>query len=104
MSVGGGDRPNWSHSGRELYYLASALASPTTDVTIMKVAINPGSPFSVGAPEPVVKLPSNAAFNFSVAADGRFLIVVPASGSEFSRDRLVVVQNWIEELRAKVPR
>lgn len=36
VSVGGGDRPNWSHSGQELYYLASAFASPTTDVTIMK--------------------------------------------------------------------
>ena len=70
----------------------------------MKVGINPGPPFSAGAPEPVVKLPSNSAFNFNVAADGRFLINVPASGSGLARDRLVVVQNWFEELKAKVPR
>ncbi len=59
---------------------------------------------SAGAPEPVVKLPPNAAFNFSVAADGRFLIDVPASDSGTARSRMVVVQNWIEELKAKVPR
>jgi Tol biopolymer transport system component len=104
VSTAGGERPNWSHTGRELFYLAAASGGRTSDVTIMKVAINPGPPFSAGAPEPVVKLPPNSAFNFNVAADGRFLINVPASGSGPARDRLVVVQNWFEELKAKVPR
>ena len=104
VSTAGGDRPNWSHSGRELYYLASGSVGGTSDVTIMKVPVKPGSTFSADAPEPVVKLPPNAAFNFSVAADGRFLINVPASDSGTARSRMVVVQNWIEELKAKVPR
>ena len=104
VSTAGGDRPNWSHTGRELFYLAAASGGRTSDVTIMKVAIKPGPGFSAGAPEPVVKRPPNAAFNFSVAADGRFLINVPASGSGAGRNRMVVVQNWFEELKAKVPR
>ena len=104
VSTAGGDRPNWSPSGRELFYLAAASGGRTSDVTIMKVAIKPGSGFSAGPPEPVVKLPPNAAFNFSVAADGRFLINVPASGSGAGRNRMVVVQNWFEELKAKVSR
>jgi hypothetical protein len=104
VSTAGGDRPNWSHSGRELFYLAAASGGRTSDVTIMKVAITPGPTFNAGAPEPVVKLPPNAAFNFSVAADGRFLINVPASDTGFGRSRLSVVQNWFAELKAKVPR
>ena len=70
----------------------------------MKVPIKPGPTFAAGAPEPVVKLPANAAFNFSVAADGRFMINVPASDLGAGRNRMVVVQNWFEELKAKVPR
>jgi eukaryotic-like serine/threonine-protein kinase len=104
VSTAGGDRPHWSHSGRELYYLAASGGGRTSDVTMMKVAVTPGPPFSAGAPEPVVKLPPNTAFNFNVAADGRFLINVPASGSGPARDRLMVVQNWFDELKTKVPR
>ena len=104
VSTDGGDRPTWSHDGRELFYLASASAGGTSDVTIMRVPIKAGPTFSAGAPEAVVKLPPNAAFNFSVAADGRFLINVPASDDGAGRNRMVLVQHWIEELKAKVPR
>jgi Tol biopolymer transport system component len=99
-----GDRPNWSPDGRELFYLAGASGGGTSDATIMKVPIQAGPSFSAGVPETVVKLPPNAAFNFSVAADGRFLINMPPPGSNNGRNRLIVVQNWFEELKAKVPR
>ena len=104
VSTNGGNRPAWSHDGRELYYLAAASAGATSDVTLMKVAIKPGPTFSAGAPEPVVKLPPNAAFAFSVAADGRFLINVPEAGAGTERNSLIVVQNWLEEVKTKVPR
>jgi Tol biopolymer transport system component len=104
VSTGRGAASQWSHDGRHLFYLTGASGGFTTDATIMRVAVRTGPPFSAGAPEPVVKLPPNAAFNFSVARDGRFLINVPASDGEESRSRLVVVENWIEEVKAKVPR
>ena len=104
VSTTGGNRPAWSHDGRQLFYLDAASAGQTTDVTVMKVAVRPGPSFSVGAPEPVVKLPPNAGFNFSVASDGRFLIDIPASEGVTGRSRLVVVENWLEEVKAKVPR
>ena len=104
VSLAGGDRPEWSHNGRELFYLASASAGATSEVTIMTVPIRSGPTFSAGAPAPVVKFPPNAAFNYRVAADGRFLVNVPAAGPGVERSRLIVVQNWFEELRAKVPR
>jgi Tol biopolymer transport system component len=99
-----GDRPSWSPDGKELFYLAGASGGGTSDATLMRVPVRPGPVFSAGVPEPVVKLPPNAAFNFSVAADGRFLINVPAIDSSDDRNRLIVVQNWFEELKAKVPR
>jgi len=43
---------------------------------------------------------------YDVAADGRFLVYVNASGgtgAEASRPHLVVVQNWFDELKARVP-
>ena len=104
VAPAGADRPSWSPNGRELFYLAAASGGGTADVTVMRVAVSTGPTFSAGAPEPVVKLPPNAAFNFSAGPDGRFLINVPAAGVMSSRDRLIVVQNWFEELKAKVPR
>lgn len=104
VSTAAGDRPAWSRDGRDLFYLAPASSGGTSDVTIMKVAVKPWPGFSAGVPEPVVKLPPNAAFNFTVGADGRFLINVPASDTGEGRSRLMVVQNWLEELKAKVPR
>ena len=53
-----------------------------------------------------MKLPAGAGRSYDVARDGRFLISVPETveGKLTVQTQFVVVQNWFEELRARVPR
>ena len=48
----------------------------------------------------------NVNASYDVMPDGRFLISMPAANSRSGppRQRVVVVQNWFEELKAKVSR
>ncbi len=72
----------------------------------MAVPIGQGTDFQAGTPATLVKYPVGAARSYDVAPDGRFPINVPASSASDSpaaRPQFVVVQNWFEELKARVP-
>ena len=60
-----------------------------------------------GPPVAIAPFPNRVRASYDVTPDGRFLISVPAV-SEITdggaRQRIVIVQNWFEELKAKVPR
>jgi Tol biopolymer transport system component len=106
ISTTGGVDPLWSHSGREVFFLDVATAGAARPSAIMSVAVAPGPRFVAGPPTVVMKYPPSATQGFAEGADGRFLFNVPASaadGEAVSRSQIVVVQNWVEELRAKVP-
>ncbi|MBA3231453.1 MAG: hypothetical protein H0T05_01415 [Acidobacteria bacterium] len=57
------------------------------------------------APKAVAKVPANAGLVFAEGADGRFLLIVPATSSDESAAsaQIVVVQHWVEELKRLVP-
>ena len=81
----------WSADGRELFY--------RNGETMMVVTVDTGASFTAGTPETLF----NGAYNneiYDVAADGRFLMVRPAPDA--TADRLQVVLNWVEELKARV--
>jgi hypothetical protein len=42
--------------------------------------------------------------SYDVARDGRFLMIQPSGSEEPPTANIVVVQNWAEELRRRVPR
>jgi Tol biopolymer transport system component len=97
VSTRGGTEPQWSHSGRELFYRDGSG-------NLMAVAIGTTPTFSLGGS--TVLFPA-AGFAFdefgleyaAASDDRRFLMIRPlaASGS----DKLIVVENWFEELKAK---
>ncbi len=104
VSTGGGTRPLWSTTGRELFY----YVGPDT---IMAVPVRLGSEAILGTPQPAVKgayaVPVNTGRHYDVSRDGqRFLLLKDASQPD-GRQPLVaeihVVLNWLEELKAKVP-
>ncbi len=94
--------PVWSADGSELFYRrAGALVS-------VSVAMNGGVTFGVERPLPIRGLSVLAGGrNFDVTADGqRFLMVLPAEQAdtgEAVRPQIVIVENWFEELRQRVP-
>jgi serine/threonine-protein kinase len=98
ISVGGGTEPVWSPNGRELYYRNKAW--------MMAVSIEMEPRFAAGKPEMLFEAPyaeSTAAYpNFDVAPDGNRFIMIQST-LESSATTVVVVLNWFEELKSRVP-
>jgi serine/threonine-protein kinase len=109
VSQDGGREPVWSRNGRELFYLQ--------ENKMIAVAVKAGQEFSFSPPVTLFDRPywhSEDPTGFSpvggydVAADGRFLMI-PIPGGESDRalapaTGIVVVQNWVEELKQKLPK
>jgi eukaryotic-like serine/threonine-protein kinase len=104
ISTGGGSEPRWAPNGRELFFTVRSGGWSTPGV-LMSVPVQTGSTFIAGKPTPVLKIPAGASAAYDVAPDGRFLFhfqgLRPA-GEEAPRPGIVVVQNWFEELKARV--
>jgi hypothetical protein len=90
VSAGGGSYPRWGHKGAALYYRSSVGELVTVPVRF------DGSSVALGAPRIVMRLlepPSSVMYPYDVAADGRILALVPASG-ESAQPSLTVLVNW----------
>jgi serine/threonine-protein kinase len=101
VSTEGGTRPLWSRSGRELfYYLPPGV--------IMSAPIAPDESFIAGTPAVVVKgtyLSPQTGRMYDVSPDGRRFLLIkesPAEGPAPPLPQLIVVQNWLEELKRLV--
>jgi Tol biopolymer transport system component len=103
VTLGQGLQPLWSPDGKEIYYnpapgqyvRASFSTSPTFSI---------GNPEA--APRPFVSGGPNTIRNNDMTPDGKVLGIVgsgqAASGAPFA-PQLLVVLNWFEELKARVP-
>ena len=102
-SNAGGSEPRWSKNGRELFFASGGAQFGAR--LVWSVSVEPGASFVAGKPTVVAKLSNDASLAYDVAPDGRFLFHFPATiiGSVASRRQLVVVQNWFDELKARVP-
>jgi serine/threonine-protein kinase len=97
VSTRGGTEPLWSHSGRELFYRDGSA-------NLVAVEVKPTPTFSIGrstALFPIGGFRSHELFpEYNVSPDdSRFLMIrhfVPNAV-----DKLIVVENWFEELNAK---
>jgi len=99
VSSGGGLAPLWSRDGTELFYL-----SGTNDM--MAARVTPGAGLDIGAPEVLFhvrdELLGVEALYYTpwdVARDGRFIMARLVGGDLNQTGALVVVENWIEELK-----
>ena len=101
ITSGGGSKPAWSRSGKELFYAA------TGRLHAIPVLTSPGS--STFAYGPSTSLLDVNAFRFNVMGrpydlsldDQRFLVVTrPVQAVE--DQTIIIVVHWLEELRSKV--
>jgi Tol biopolymer transport system component len=101
ISTNGGDRPVWSHDGKELFFIAA-------DGKMMAVeTASDGAKLSAGSPKPLfdahIARPigpnRNSGNGYDVARDGRFLIPIPVAGEEFASVPMTVVVNWTAGLK-----
>ena len=103
ISTAGGTRPLWARNGRELFYVDGKD-------TLTSVPVQTGGlTFSAGAPAKVFDAKIfPVGRTYDVSADGqRFLLIKDSVGageaSTTSTASMVVVLNWTEELKQRVP-
>jgi Tol biopolymer transport system component len=96
VSAGGGIEPLWSPDGRTIYYrngtklMAATVAMvPALAVTGRRLVFD--APFDADPFHP----------NYDVAPDGKSFLMLKSADDE---RQLVVVQNWVSELRARTAR
>jgi len=108
ISSGGGNRPAWSRSGRELFFLSP---QPHPPVRVMATPIQSGASFTFGKPQPLFDVTGltgggGVGRNYDVAPDGRFLFIraidEARAGQPAPRPSLVVVTHWVDEVRGRV--
>jgi len=100
ISTDGGTEPVWSHRGTELFYRDASG-------NLVAVGVNANLTFSVGRSTtlfPAAGYESNRFTpQYAVARDDkRFLMIRPLETK--SPDNIIIVENWFEELKAKLPR
>src|SRR6184192_2692801 len=92
ISAGGGTEPLWSHRGGELFYRAASG-------DLVAVAINTNPRFSLGRSAALFPAAGFTSLRFgpqyAVAPDDRRFLMIRAG----TPDKLIVVENWFEELR-----
>jgi serine/threonine-protein kinase len=103
VSNGGGTAPLWARNGRELFYVSG-------ENDMMAVPVTAGPAPRLGEPHLLFRVPdellaveSNYYTPWDVGTDGRFIMArllrTSAVGAEAP---VIVVENWFEELRAKM--
>ena len=105
VSSGGGSYPMWSRTGHQLFF-------ENFDGHIMVAAWNAtGNSFTAGKPglwsERQLSNLINTSKNIDIAPDGkRFAVIMPVEqpGSQTARSRITLVENFVDELRRRVPR
>jgi Tol biopolymer transport system component len=109
VSTNSGFDPVWSPDGQHLFYIEAPPAG--TPGRMVAVQVETDSAFRASAPSPVFDI-QNFAFTgggrrFDIAPDGeRFLVrTFPDGGpaGEGGFTGMILVQNWFEELTARVP-
>ena len=95
--------PLWSRDGRELFFVSAGKEMMTARVTT-------GAPISISAPVPLfhiaddlLKVEYDYYTPWDVAADGRF-IMARARHTGSMAATVVVAENWLTELRARMKR
>lgn len=100
VSVNGGSEPAWSRDGRELFFRSGA-----GDMVSVRVSHEPT--FSFGPIHTLFQATRYASSSvhrqYDVSPDGsRFIMLRPAGGG--SDGQLVLIQHFLDELNARVPR
>jgi serine/threonine-protein kinase len=101
VSRDGGSEPLWSHSGKELFFRDGAE-------NLVAATIAPGAAFRVASERALFSTrgytTDNRHHSYSVSRDDRSFIFIRTPILSSSPNQLIIVLNWFEELKARVPR
>jgi hypothetical protein len=92
VSPDGGQSPRWSTDSGTFYYRRGA------DMMAVSVGAGPGVP--PGPPKKLFDGPYQD--DFDIASDGRFLMIKEPASPPPPERRIIVVLNWIQELKERL--
>ncbi len=103
VSVSGGEEPLWSHGGREIFFRSPAGEMMAVPVATTP-AFSPGTPRVLFSTKGYARTPGNRAYDVT-PDDQRFVMLhLIADSAGRNPVQLVLVDNWLEELRARLKR
>jgi hypothetical protein len=104
VSTEGGIAPTWRRDGAELFYtgftVGDSIAMYAAPVTTSASRFSPGTPRKLFEGRYVN---SGPAHGYDVAPDGQRFLMVRRIDPPPLRSELVLVENWLEELKRLVP-
>ncbi len=107
MSIDGGEAPAWSRDGRELFYQVRGTGATANLLQYVATPVTLGPTFTAGSPKVLFERPTprtNLGVRYyDVSPDGRFLLVQDKERSPIKVTQMILVQNWLEELKRLVP-
>ena len=99
VSTFGGADPAWSRSGRELFY-------KTDNQGLVAATVLPGATFAVGEQRALFQIEKYESYwnwrDYDVSPDGRRFVMIRKASQ--SRDELIFVENFFEQLKTSVKR
>ena len=103
VSLNGGYAARWSRDGKELFYVGAGGRGVKAVPVRTQPSFDPGQEVELFRGTYLVNGPGHRPFD--VMPDGkRFVLIKTADGTDgFAAPEIVVVQNWVEELRRLVP-
>jgi Tol biopolymer transport system component len=101
VSTGGGTRPLWSPTGKELFYMTQPSTIMAAPVDIAAPTLSPGNPVAVVKGDFVSTLYQGR--TYTVSSDGKRFIVIKNTVSSLTPPQLLLVFNWFDELTRLVP-
>ena len=105
VSTNGGLQPMWARNGKELFFIGA-------DNTLMSVTVDTNAAtWPTTTPMKLFDVaryyPSNTARRqYDIALDGQRFLMIKAGGTSeqtAAPPSIIVVQNWLEELKRRVP-
>jgi eukaryotic-like serine/threonine-protein kinase len=108
VSTDGGTGPAWSRDGKELFYTTTeAFGGQATFTKMMTVPVAVRPTFTAGVPRSLFQGTYGASAgirSFDVTPDGRrFLMVQQKDRPPVNAAEMILVMNWVEELKQRVP-
>jgi serine/threonine-protein kinase len=105
ISTDGGRTPLWAASGRELFFVSGSTMMAATIQFVPGIRVGSITPlFEAGSRIVDGRLLGNTMRTYDVSRDGqRFLMMKDAPTDGPAPPAIVVVQNWFEELRSRLP-
>ena len=107
VSIDGGEAPAWSRDGRELFYQLRGTGAAANLLQYVATPVTLRPTFTAGTPKVLFERPTPRTNldvrYYDVSPDGRFLLVQDKERPPIKVTQMILVQNWLEELKRLVP-